>query len=99
MMNKRNKCNICSPFTAVMTFPIYRKYPNNKSFFRIASAERFEEVKITGSRAERHVFEAKIFPDRQFIQDMIDMRGGFWVESSEAEFAEERKRISPARGN
>lgn len=77
-----------------MTFPIYRKYPNNKSFFKITSTARFEEVKLTGPRAELHIFEAKIFPDRQFIQDMIDMQGGFWVESSEKEFSVEEKKIS-----
>lgn len=76
-----------------MTFPIYRKYPDNKSFFKITSAERFEEVKLTGTRAALHVFEAKIFPDRQFIQDMIDIQGGFWVESSKDEFDAGMKRI------
>jgi len=69
-----------------MTYPIYRKYPNNKSFFKITAPDRFEEVKLTGRSAELHVFEAKIFPDRQLIQDMTDMVGGYWELSSREEF-------------
>lgn len=69
-----------------MNFPLYRKYTNGKSFFKIVSETRFEEIKLTGKQAELCVFEAKIFPDRQLIQDMIAMSGGFWLESTEAEF-------------
>lgn len=71
-----------------MEFPIYRKYNNNKSFFKIDSLDHFTELKLTGKRVEKHSFQAKIHPDRVFIQDMIEMLGGHWVESSEEEFLE-----------
>lgn len=69
-----------------MNFPVYRKYPNNKSFFKIVDADRFQEIKITGKLVELHHFEAKILPDRNFIQDMIAMDNAFWVQSSAEEF-------------
>ena len=74
-----------------MNFPLYRKYPNNKSFFKILDADHFDEIKLTGKLIELHHFEAKILPDRNFILDMIEMEGGFWVESSESEYNENLK--------
>lgn len=69
-----------------MHFPVYRKYPNQKSFFKIVDDRHFVEVKVTGARIDVHHFEAKILPDRNFIQDMLSMHGGYWVESDETEF-------------
>ena len=69
-----------------MEFPIYRKYPNHKSFFKITSDNRFEELKITGKKVDHHEFVASIFPDMQLIQDMIAMVGGYWELSSAEEF-------------
>lgn len=69
-----------------MIFPLYRKYPNDTSIFKITSAEAFEELKRTANRWALHEFQAKIHPDRVFIQDMMEMNSAFWVESSEAEW-------------
>lgn len=71
-----------------MNFPLFRKYPNDMSFFKIEDADHFVELKRTGKKVEVHTFEAKILPDRNFIRDMIDQKDGHWVESSEAEFEE-----------
>lgn len=75
-----------------MEFPIYRKYSNHRSFFRIDSMDSFLEIKLTGSKKEEHQFEAKIHPDRVFIQDMIAKSNGYWEESSEDEFENLRSR-------
>jgi hypothetical protein len=75
-----------------MNFPIYRKYYNDKSFFKINSSKHFLELKITGSQKEEFEFKAKIHPDRVFIQDMIAMENGHWVESSAEEFEQIRSR-------
>lgn len=69
-----------------MNFPLYRKYPNNKSFFKIVDSDHFQEIKLTGKLSELHQFEAKILPDRNFIQDMIAMENEFWIESDAQEF-------------
>ena len=70
-----------------MQFPVYRKYPNNLSFFKIVDDRHFIEVKLTGRRAEVHPIEAMILPDMNFIQDMLKMEGGHWMESSAEEFS------------
>ena len=69
-----------------MDFPIYRKYPNNKSFFKIVDIDYFEEIKVTGRLFEIHQFKAKILPDRNFIKDMISMDDDYWVDSTSEEF-------------
>lgn len=73
-----------------MQFPVYRKYPNDLSFFRISDPSHFEELKITGKHVELYLFEANILPDRNFIADMLEMKDGHWVESNEAEFLKYR---------
>ena len=79
-----------------MHFPVFRKYPNNLSFFKIIDDRHFMEVKLTGRRAEVHVIEAKILPDVNFIQDMLKMAGGHWVECSPEEFS---LHLASARGH
>lgn len=66
-----------------MIFPVYRKYSNNKSFFKVFDANTFEEIQVLGSNYWVHHFEAKILPDRYFLQDLINMEGGRWLEISE----------------
>jgi len=60
-------------------FPIYRKYPNDSSFFKIDAADSFEELQIVGSRCLIHRFKATILPDRYLLQDMIEMLDGRWL--------------------
>lgn len=71
-----------------MEFPIHRKYPNEKHFFRIRSETAFDELYIMGSRYALYAKEAKNYPDRLFILDMIEMKDGNWEASSEEEFEE-----------
>lgn len=55
----------------VVDFPVFRKYHNNSSFFKILSSEKFEEVKKLPDGYTLFVFNAKILPDRNYIQDML----------------------------
>jgi len=70
------------------SFPLYRKYINNKSYFKVLSPSVFEEVQVTGRFYTEHRFEAKILPDRNFIADMIAAEGPSWEEISEEEFSD-----------
>ena len=63
-------------------FPVYRKYINNKSYFKVFDSESFEEIQVLGSNYWIYEFKAKILPDRYFIKDLIEMEGGRWVEIS-----------------
>jgi len=66
-----------------LIFPVYRKYSNNKSYFKVFDTNSFEEIQVLGSNYWVHHFEAKILPDRNFIKDLIDLEGGGWLEISE----------------
>ncbi len=59
-------------------FPQYRKYKNNKSFFKIISKTQFEEIKFMGEKMNIYYFETKILPDRNFIQDMLFEHEKYW---------------------
>jgi len=54
-----------------ITFPQYRKYKNNKSFFKVNSFTQWEEIQVMGTKHFLHVYEVKILPDRNFINDML----------------------------
>jgi len=53
------------------SFPQYRKYSNNRNFFKISSAEDFEEISFIGSKAIVRQYRAAILPDRNLIQDLL----------------------------
>jgi len=66
-----------------MEFPQYRKYPNNKSYFKVLSANSFEEIQILGKSKLKTRFEAKIHPDRVLIQDMLGAEENWQVITAE----------------
>ncbi len=52
-------------------FPVYRKYKNNKSYFKIIHFKLFEEVQIIGTKKIVKQIEANQFPEIVFIRDLI----------------------------
>ena len=61
-----------------MTFPQYRKYSNDKSFFKILSPDTFEELQIIGENYSLLQFKATILPDRNLIADMLENLNNQW---------------------
>jgi hypothetical protein len=55
-----------------MKFPIYRKYSNNKSFFKILNEIEFEELKFIGQALELYKVIAVQYPEKLFIKDLIE---------------------------
>jgi len=53
-------------------FPVYRKYTNNKNYFKIIHANEFTEVSVIGKQVIIKKIEAKIYPDKMFILDLIN---------------------------
>jgi hypothetical protein len=68
-----------------MTFPIYRKLSNDKSYYKIVSAESFIELQRIGSKTKKHTLIAKQYPEKLLIQEMISLSNGY-LESKEEEF-------------
>jgi len=52
-------------------FPVYRKYKNNKSYFKIIQPNLFEEIQVIGSKKIIKQIEAKLYPERLFVQDLV----------------------------
>jgi hypothetical protein len=71
-------------------FPIYRKYKNSNTFFKIISENRFEEITFIGEKAFLYIIEAKQYPEYLRIQDMINCQDNIW-ESLEEENYEQQK--------
>ncbi len=61
-----------------MEFPQFRKYKNNLSYFKIHSFESFTEWKLNGTKLEEIKIEAKILPDRNYINDMLTNYEPYW---------------------
>lgn len=69
-----------------MTFPIFRKYKNNQSYFMVESSSKFEEIKLESGKWKRYSFEVSILPDRNFILDMCTNYELYWDEITENEY-------------
>ena len=72
--------------TEKITYPQYRKYSNNKSFFKIISETEFEEIQVLGIKTTIHAFKAKILPDRNYIYDLIHNYKAHWIKCSPEEY-------------
>jgi len=57
-----------------MNYPVYRKYKNNKSFFKIINENEFEEISFIGKKTIVTKHQAKILPDRNLIADLLQDR-------------------------
>ncbi len=54
-----------------ITFPVFRKYKNNKHFFKIINENEFDEISFIGSKVIVTKHLAKILPDRNLISDLL----------------------------
>ena len=52
-------------------YPQYRKYKNGLSYFKISSLVLAEEIKIVGSKRFVYTIEAKQYPEKVFINDLL----------------------------
>ena len=66
-------------------FPVYRKYTNNKNYFKIINDNEFIEISVIGKQVIIKKIEAKIYPDKLFISDLIQCSLST-LEISEEEF-------------
>ena len=76
-------------YICAMIFPVYRKYADGSAYFEIISESEFREVKKIGNSFILHQISATILPDRNYIADLINNNGGYYVEITESEFNQE----------
>jgi hypothetical protein len=72
-------------------FPAFRKYKNNKNFFKIINENEFEEISFIGSKVivVKHI--AKILPDRNLISDLLNDVGNTCEIATEEEYEKQYK--------
>lgn len=69
-----------------MEFPIYRKYFNGMSFYKIISLIEFEEKQMIGSKVHKHHVIASQFPEKLRIKDMIECKDKLWSAMTDTEY-------------
>lgn len=74
-----------SPFEDIQ-FPQYRKYSNNKNFFKIISPKEFEEIQVIGSKKLHRKVIATQFPEMNLIIDLVTLANEFILKSDEIEY-------------
>ena len=74
-----------------MSYPIYRKYADGLTYFKISSDSEFQELKRQGKYYSLSNFRCKIHPDRVFMTDLIACSDGFIIMSNESEFIQTLK--------
>lgn len=67
-------------------FPVYRKYSNNKNYFKIISDIEFEELQLIGNKIFVHIKKAELYPDKLLIQDLINGVNESVIEITEEEY-------------
>ena len=73
-------------------YPVYRMYPNGRSFFKILSDKEFQQLEIIGSKYFLTVYSANNHFDSMYISDMLEMKGNHWLENTEREFEDTLER-------
>lgn len=74
-----------------MSYPIFRKYADDLTYFKITSDSEFQELKRQGKYYSLSNFRCKIHPDRVFHNELINCSDGFIVLSNESEYLQKLK--------
>jgi hypothetical protein len=71
-------------------YPQYRRYKNGLSYFKILSPILCEEIKVVGSKRLTYTIEAKQYPEKVFINDLLLNYKEFADEVSEAAYEKQK---------
>jgi len=74
-----------------INFPVYRKYKNSKSYFKIIHPKLFEQIQVIGSKKNVFEIKAKQFPEFMFIQDLVFNYSEIAEEIGEEEYLQARQ--------
>lgn len=77
--------------TIAASYPQYRKYKNNKVYFKIISDTEWEELHVSKKSCTVHSFVAKILPDRNYLLDMTFDYAEHWERMEERDYEEMKK--------
>ena len=72
-------------------FPLYRKYRNNRNYFKIINPRLFEELIIIGKSVQLRTVEVRQFPEQNFIRDLVYSYSEMAEEIGEHEYEKVRE--------
>lgn len=75
-----------------MKFPAYRKYFNDRNFFKILNDHVFEELQVIGSRVVMHTTTASQYPEMVHISALLNDTS-LALPITEAEYMAVRSRV------
>jgi hypothetical protein len=76
-----------------ITYPQFRKYLNERNFFKIISDKEWEEIQVMSSKYSIHQFKVNIFPDRNYLYDMTFDYEKNWIAIDETEYENIKRNI------
>lgn len=77
-----------------ISYPQYRKYLHERTFFKIISADEWEEIQVMGNNYVLHHFRVNIFPDRNYLHDLTFDYEKNWLAIEEEEYEIMKKRVA-----
>ena len=78
---------------ATITYPQYRKYPHERTYFKIISKDAWEEIQVMGGNYTIHHFNVAILPDRNYIYDLTFDYEQNWVKIDAGEYERVKAKI------
>jgi hypothetical protein len=75
----------------IIHYPQFRHYKSGTSWFRIDSAEHYEEIRKMGNQWMTDQYTAKILPDRNWIYDLTFAYSDFAVAITQQEYEAVRR--------
>ncbi|HMQ75490.1 MAG: hypothetical protein IPM49_15390 [Flavobacteriales bacterium] len=67
-------------------FPQYRRSAHGTNYYRIEAEDRFEELQLIGSRVLRHRVEARAYPERVRVMEMLEGADGAYLPVAASEY-------------
>ncbi len=74
--------------------PQYRRSAHGTNYYRIDAPDRFEELQLIGTRVVRHSVEARAYPERLRVMEMLAGGGGAYVPVPAAEYEAMAARVA-----
>lgn len=69
-----------------LSYPIYRKRKNNKSFYKIISSNQFEEIQIMGTKINFYCVEVSKYPEKLLMFEIIALEGDLYEAANSEEW-------------
>lgn len=76
-------------------YPQYRKYAHGRTYFKVISADTWEELHVMGNTVAIHSFKATILPDRNYIYDLTFDYQNNWVKIEAEEYETLKNKTAP----